>query len=95
MNCQIDGNKLLISKKDGIEIDYCPSCKGVWLDKGELDKIIKLSETSAEQTSSITKQRDNLSNNDSEYDKSGHRMNSHQNKKGKYSALSDLFDFQR
>ncbi len=32
---------LLISERQGIEIDYCPSCRGVWLDKGELDKIIE------------------------------------------------------
>ena len=34
--------------KEGIEIDYCPNCKGVWLDRGELDKIIERSETDNE-----------------------------------------------
>ena len=34
---------LLISERQGIEIDYCPECRGVWLDKGELDKIIERS----------------------------------------------------
>jgi Zn-finger nucleic acid-binding protein len=32
--------KLLMSDRQGIEIDYCPNCRGVWLDRGELDKII-------------------------------------------------------
>ncbi|UJS18654.1 MAG: zf-TFIIB domain-containing protein [Candidatus Jettenia sp.] len=31
---------LVISERQGIEIDYCPQCRGVWLDRGELDKII-------------------------------------------------------
>lgn len=34
---------LLMSERQGIEIDYCPSCRGVWLDRGELDKLIQLS----------------------------------------------------
>ena len=36
--CQVD---LAISDRQGIEIDYCPQCRGVWLDRGELDKIIE------------------------------------------------------
>jgi len=32
-----------MSERSGIEIDYCPSCRGVWLDRGELDKIIERS----------------------------------------------------
>jgi len=31
---------LVMSERQGIEIDYCPKCRGVWLDRGELDKII-------------------------------------------------------
>jgi Zn-finger nucleic acid-binding protein len=40
MDCPVDGNKLRMSERDGVEIDYCPQCRGVWLDRGELDKII-------------------------------------------------------
>lgn len=32
---------LVIAEREGIEIDYCPECRGVWLDRGELDKIIE------------------------------------------------------
>ncbi|AXK40175.1 zf-TFIIB domain-containing protein [Crenobacter cavernae] len=32
---------LVMSERSGIEIDYCPQCRGVWLDRGELDKIIQ------------------------------------------------------
>ena len=40
MKCPVDGNTLTMSDRQGIEIDYCPECRGVWLDRGELDKII-------------------------------------------------------
>lgn len=41
MICPVDGNELLITHREGIEIDYCPKCRGVWLDRGELDKLIE------------------------------------------------------
>lgn len=41
MNCPIDGATLLMSERSGIEIDYCPTCRGIWLDRGELDKLIE------------------------------------------------------
>lgn len=41
MNCPTDGTPLVMSERSGIEIDYCPECRGVWLDRGELDKIIE------------------------------------------------------
>ncbi|MFC7494451.1 MULTISPECIES: zf-TFIIB domain-containing protein [unclassified Nocardioides] len=40
MQCPTDGTTLVMSERSGIEIDYCPTCRGVWLDRGELDKII-------------------------------------------------------
>ncbi|EQM74696.1 TFIIB-type zinc ribbon-containing protein [Microbacterium maritypicum] len=40
MKCPVDGTALLITDRSGVEIDYCPQCRGVWLDRGELDKII-------------------------------------------------------
>ena len=41
MACPNDGATLVMSERSGIEIDYCPTCRGVWLDRGELDKIIE------------------------------------------------------
>lgn len=41
MLCPVDGETLKMSERSGIEIDYCPKCRGVWLDRGELDKIIE------------------------------------------------------
>ncbi len=47
MKCPIDGTALVIAERSGVEIDYCPQCRGVWLDRGELDKIIDRSSASA------------------------------------------------
>lgn len=42
MQCPVCTNtQLVMSERQGIEIDYCPQCRGVWLDRGELDKIIE------------------------------------------------------
>jgi uncharacterized protein len=45
MACPIDGTTLTMAERQGIEIDYCPTCRGVWLDRGELDKLIERSAT--------------------------------------------------
>ena len=48
MNCPVCvTERLAVSERSGIEIDYCPKCRGVWLDRGELDKIIERSESYA------------------------------------------------
>ena len=41
MKCPQDDTTLAMSDRQGIEIDYCPTCRGVWLDRGELDKLIE------------------------------------------------------
>jgi Zn-finger nucleic acid-binding protein len=41
MNCPVDGTTLLLSERQNVEIDYCPACRGVWLDRGELDKLLQ------------------------------------------------------
>jgi Zn-finger nucleic acid-binding protein len=43
MQCPVCRVNLVMSDRQGIEIDYCPQCRGVWLDRGELDKIIERS----------------------------------------------------
>ena len=47
MNCPSCKIPLVMSERQGIEIDYCPQCRGIWLDRGELDKIIERSATGA------------------------------------------------
>lgn len=41
MKCPICAVNLVMAERQGVEIDYCPKCRGVWLDRGELDKIIE------------------------------------------------------
>ncbi|MBE0662472.1 MAG: zf-TFIIB domain-containing protein [Bacteroidales bacterium] len=43
MKCPTCNVNLVMADRSGIEIDYCPDCRGVWLDRGELDKIIERS----------------------------------------------------
>lgn len=50
---------LLMSEKQGVEIDYCPECRGIWLDRGELEKLIAVNEkneNSKEENKTISKQ---------------------------------------
>jgi uncharacterized protein len=71
-----------MSERQGIEIDYCPNCRGVWLDRGELDKIIERS--GAGEMSQI--KSDEIYRRDPDYHKYGH-------KKKRETSLGDLFDF--
>lgn len=41
MQCPVDGTTLAMTDRSGVEIDYCPQCRGIWLDRGELDKILE------------------------------------------------------
>jgi len=48
MKCPVcPDSTLLMSDRQGVEIDYCPSCRGVWLDRGELDKLVQLAANQA------------------------------------------------
>ncbi|MBI1398493.1 zf-TFIIB domain-containing protein [Hyphomonas sp.] len=47
MQCPVDNETLVMAERNGVEIDYCPKCRGVWLDRGELDKIIDRAATTA------------------------------------------------
>ena len=71
---------LMISERQGVEIDYCPQCRGVWLDRGELDKIIERS-TPPESHDDAARQ-----------DGKQYREEKHYKYKKK-SILHDLFDF--
>lgn len=92
MNCPVCNVALLLSERQGIEIDYCPKCRGVWLDRGELDKII---EKNAEPKNyEMNSSRESKQCSDDDYYKNNKQQD--YNKHGKYrkkSLLSDLFDF--
>ena len=55
MKCPNCEETLIMTERQGVEIDYCPKCRGVWLDKGELDKIIEKS-TTAETSQNLKNQ---------------------------------------
>lgn len=86
MKCPICTNvDLVMSERQGVEIDYCPNCRGIWLDRGELDKIIEKA-SAFEKGNTTTNQS---WNNDRDYkprDSDGYYKHRHKN------WLSDLFD---
>ncbi len=84
MKCPIDGEMLIMSERSGVEVDYCPKCRGVWLDRGELDKII---ERSGADTASGTPSRP-VDRQPRDHDR-GHAPR----RKKSESFLSELFDF--
>ena len=82
MQCPVDGETLQIADRAGVEIDYCPRCRGVWLDRGELDKIIDRSAVAAPEPRGYNDDRGR----DRDYDR-GKR------KKKRGGFLEDIFDF--
>lgn len=58
MQCPTDSSPLIMSERSGVEIDYCPQCRGVWLDRGELDKIIERSTVSVADSRVDRRRRD-------------------------------------
>lgn len=79
MKCPVDGATLVMADRQGVEIDYCPECRGVWLDRGELDKIIERSVPAAPASSTPGRGYD---------DERGEYR-----KKRRGSFLDDIFDF--
>ena len=78
---------LIMADRQGIEIDYCPRCRGVWLDRGELDKII---ERSAEQSSRPDWQGDRYEERP-RYDDDYYKKGKHSHKRR--GLLGEIFDF--
>ncbi|HYC87968.1 MAG TPA: zf-TFIIB domain-containing protein [Thermoanaerobaculia bacterium] len=92
MNCPVCANvNLLMTDRQGIEIDYCPQCRGVWLDRGELDKLIEKSLPS--QTTSDDRGYSDRTPHRGSYDSDHSYRGDYPKKKRKEGFLSDLFDF--
>lgn len=88
---------LIISERQNIEIDYCPQCRGVWLDRGELDKLI---ERSAAQAPSVPaspaaydRPQERRAGPDGSHDRREHSSHDGYRRKKREGFLSDLFDF--
>ncbi|MFK7874490.1 MAG: zf-TFIIB domain-containing protein [Paracoccaceae bacterium] len=81
MKCPIDGTALVIAERSGVEIDYCPQCRGVWLDRGELDKIIDRNSAASPPPAPMPTGQ------------AQHYGGKHKKKKSVGGFLEDLFDF--
>lgn len=88
MKCPICvDSTLTMADRQGIEIDYCPECRGVWLDRGELDKIIERS------SAPVTPQAPRYDERGSDRHSQGSRDHDYYKKKKKGGLLGELFDF--
>ena len=84
MKCPNCNATLVMTERSGVEIDYCPECRGVWLDRGELDKIIERS---------AGRQEDSYYKKSEKQHKGYEEDYTYQKKRKKESFLGDLFDF--
>ena len=81
MKCPVCANvDLLMTERHGVEIDYCSSCRGVWLDRGELDKIRE----------AVAPVKENTRGRDFDDDDFDDRRGGRRKKE---SLLSNIFDF--
>ena len=91
MKCPVDQAELVMSDRQGIEIDYCPQCRGVWLDRGELDKIIERSAT-APPPPPVDRGRPPRDD-DRRYERDRGYDDDRPRRRRRESFLDDLFDF--
>jgi Zn-finger nucleic acid-binding protein len=100
MKCPICNVDLLMAVRKEVEIDYCPTCRGIWLDRGELDKIIERSAQEMQPEISNQYSRGYGGHDDDhdddhenrEHDRGYQNQGNNRNRK-KRSFLGDMFDF--
>ena len=88
MKCPVDETELAITDRQGIEIDYCPKCRGVWLDRGELDKLIERSAATIAPQPAPTREREQREREYRQRD-----SDEYHRRKRKKSLLGEIFDF--
>lgn len=93
MKCPIDGSDLVIADRSGVEIDYCPKCRGVWLDRGELDKIIERSAQYAAPPPRPEAMRPEPPRDEARGYRDDERHEHYDRKKKRRGFLDELFDF--
>ena len=92
MSCPVCRVPLVMSERQGVELDYCPQCRGVWLDRGELDKIIERNAADSRPAPQQQPQRQPDPGYDRGYDRGyGHDPHYRHHKRRK-SFLEELFD---
>ena len=92
MKCPACDATLAMADRQGIEIDYCPQCRGVWLDRGELDKIIERASAELAPTQAAPRQREHA-HSPPPYPPAHSRGEDHYRHKRKKNLLGELFDF--
>jgi Zn-finger nucleic acid-binding protein len=92
MTCPNCGETLLMTERLKVEIDYCPKCRGVWLDKGELDKLLDIAAQQMEQQKPNIQQQPSYKQEYYKEDYHKHHKEGYYPKKKK-SFLSDFLDF--
>jgi Zn-finger nucleic acid-binding protein len=90
MQCPTCNVTLVMTDRQGIEIDYCPQCRGVWLDRGELDKIIERSTQEVPPVQPAARPVGNAGYGDQRHYGGGQYHGKYKKKKG---LLGELFDF--
>ncbi len=93
MPCPVCKVALVMSDRQGVEIDYCPQCRGIWLDRGELDKILERSASEAlpQPTRAASPAQAQYVPPDFSHHPQGY-AHGHPYKKRKKSFLEELFD---
>ena len=91
MLCPVCKVALHMSDRQGIEIDYCPQCRGIWLDRGELDKIIERSAVQAAPAAPLREPQARYDGRPQQYDGRQHQGGQHPHKRRK-SFFEELFD---
>jgi Zn-finger nucleic acid-binding protein len=90
MNCPVcSTTQLSLAERQGIEIDYCPSCRGVWLDRGELDKLIERAESTFGRS---RRESGEYGDDDHDADDRGSMLGGGRSRR-RGSLLGDFFDF--
>jgi len=97
MKCPVCSTvNLVMSERQGVEIDYCPECRGVWLDRGELDKIIARSDDQPDSRSQqvpVPPQQPHYQQQGQQYSQGhGYQQGHGQKPYRKKSFLQELFD---
>jgi uncharacterized protein len=88
MTCPTCNTELKMTDRQGVEIDYCPKCRGVWLDRGELDKLIERSaQLEVGREAPVMRRGDD----DDDYRREGEYDRRYGRKKRSF--LGDMFDF--
>lgn len=101
MNCPFDAAELQVVRRQGVEIDWCPQCKGVWLERGELDKLIDLNTEATERYAAAPDRDDrDYRDRDDRYERPRENSREYATQPGHYPPrkkkkgfLSEMFEF--